>query len=82
MVVSQSREYPTFLLPEKAPNLGTQTILRHLIFRIHLQNPGTNRIFCMKFRIESTDSMCVTLIFYDFPHTFCGLPQITEVMNC
>ncbi len=31
MVVSQSREYPTFLLPEKAPNLGTQTILRHRI---------------------------------------------------
>lgn len=32
----------------------------------HLQNQGSNRDLCMKFRIESTDSMCALLIMYDF----------------
>ena len=46
-----------------------------MIFRIHIQNQGSNHVLYMKFRIESTDSLCVPLIMYDFSHTFCGLPQ-------
>jgi hypothetical protein len=38
--MSQSRGYPTFLLPEKAPNHGTQTIVRHPKVNV-IRNNGT-----------------------------------------
>ncbi|MDF2671256.1 MAG: hypothetical protein K0R67_3562, partial [Paenibacillus sp.] len=37
-----------------------------MIFQIHLRNLGANRVLCMKFRTESTDSMGTPLILYDF----------------
>ena len=50
-----------------------------MVFQIHVRNLGANRVLCMKFRTESTDSIGVLVILYEISHRIDGFDGSTAL---